>query len=657
MEMLKIAPNVPLKETHSYLAGFPRFSLIEKIEPKFFPSSVEASRKVAEEIRDAIRAKAYRTKDPFVLGLATGSTPLKVYKELISMVAKGELSFKNVITFNLDEYYPITKDNIESYNFYMRSNLFNHIDIPAENINIPDGEIPRERVSKFCEDYERKIRNVGGIDLQILGIGRTGHIGFNEPPSPSKSTTRLVYLHRLTRKDAANSFNGIEHVPKCAITMGIDTIGRAKKIIIMAWGENKTFIVKRSIEGAQSADIPSTFLHSHPDATFYLDKAAGEELSRFRVPWTIKGDREDPIVPNSKYWISKMVFWLCREVRKPILRLSFEDYEDHGLSPLVMDVAHGSVEDLNLFAYRQLHRKITGWPLGDRPAETSPAKENYLQKTSLKTERVLIFSPHPDDDVISMGGTIARLLEQGHEVMVAYMTTGSNSVHDYEALKYLHLMKDFLGYLRKLERVQGAHPKPIKRKKDAEQNGDNADHATNGADHVTNGVANGINGSNHESESELSKVAELLDEAQQSLHDKKHDNLLVDTEVVRVIKGLIRSSEAKIAVETFGIMPKDVHCMELPFYCHHSGRKDAGEADQQIIRNLLSTVEPTVIYAAGTECDILGDLDDPHGTHRKCLQTLLKVHAEEAERCRRDAAHVSLFPNPDHIFFYRGAWE
>ena len=249
----------------------------------------------------------------------------------------------------------------------MHHNLFQHIDIPLENINIPDGEIDRQDVTKFCDNYEKKIASYGGIDLQILGIGRTGHIGFNQPPSPEKSITRLVYLHRLTRKDAANNFGGIENVPKCAITMGIETISKAKKIIIMAWSQSKSYIVKRSIEGEKSNVIPSTFLHDHPNAVFYLDKAAGSELSRFNIPWTIKGDIEDPKVPYSVYWVNKMVLWLSQRVEKPILRLTYEDYEDHGLAPLVMDCASGKVEDLNLFIFKKMVPKITGWPIGNRP--------------------------------------------------------------------------------------------------------------------------------------------------------------------------------------------------------------------------------------------------------------------------------------------------
>lgn len=303
------------------------------------------------------------------MGLATGSTPLRVYKELIKLHKNGELSFKNVVTFNLDEYFPISKVDPQSYNYYMNFNLFDHIDIPKENINIPNGEIAKGDVTNFCLEYEKKIASFGGIDIQILGIGRTGHIGFNEPPSPIKSITRLVYLHRLTRKDAANSFGGYEKVPKCAISMGIDTIKKAKKIIIMAWGESKSEIVKDTIEGEAKSDIPSTFLHDHPDIVFYLDKAAGEKLTRFNTPWVIKGDIEDPVVPNSSYWVLKSVTWLSEKVQKPILRLTYDDYEDHNISQLVVDCAEGNVEDLNLFVYKQIVNKITGWPLGKRPID------------------------------------------------------------------------------------------------------------------------------------------------------------------------------------------------------------------------------------------------------------------------------------------------
>ena len=276
-------------------------------------------------------------------------------------------SFKQVVTFNLDEYFPIKQNDPESYNYYMRYHLFDHIDVPKDHINIPNGEIPRVDVAKFCQAYEKKIQSYGGIDLQILGIGRTGHIGFNEPPSPANSITRLVYLHRLTRKDAAGAFGGMDNVPKCAITMGIDTIHKAKKIIIMGWSESKSYIVKKSIEQERSNDIPSTFLHDHPDATFVLDKAAGEKLTRFKTPWTIRGDIEDPVVPKSPYWVIQSVCWLCVKAQKPFLRLTFTDYEDHNLSELVNFCANGSVEDLNLYCYKEVMAKITGWPLGHRP--------------------------------------------------------------------------------------------------------------------------------------------------------------------------------------------------------------------------------------------------------------------------------------------------
>lgn len=246
----------------------------------------------------------------------------------------------------------------------MDFNLFNHIDIPRQNINVPDGEIARENVTNFCLEYEKKIASYGGIDIQILGIGRTGHIGFNQPPSPIKSITRLVYLHRVTRLDAANSFGGAEKVPKCAISMGIDTIKKAKKIIIMAWGEAKAQIVKQTVEGeANNPKIPSTFLHDHPDLTFFLDKAAGQKLTRFNTPWVIKGDLEDPIVPKNSYWVLKSVIWLSLKLHKPILRLTYDDYEDYNLAQVVMQCANGSVQDLNLYAYRKIVKRITGWPL------------------------------------------------------------------------------------------------------------------------------------------------------------------------------------------------------------------------------------------------------------------------------------------------------
>lgn len=346
-----------------------------------------------------------------VLGLATGSSPLGIYRELIRLHKNGELSFKNVVTFNLDEYYPIKSTDFNSYHSYMHNNLFKHIDIPPENINIPNGELPRKDITKFCEDYEKKIKSYGGIDIQILGVGRTGHIGFNEPPSPINSVTRLVYLNKITRKDTANVFGGYDKVPKCAISMGIETIKKARKIIVMAWSEAKAEIVLRTLEGEMSINVPSTFLHGHHDATLFTDKAAAELLTRFNTPWTIKGDIEDPIVPKSKYWVVKSVAWLSEKVNKPLLRLTYDDYEEYNLTELIMECANGCVEDLNLYVYKKIINRITGWPLGGRPLDSEQVEMASIPKKATQSEKVLIFSPHPDDDVISMGGTLKTLYD------------------------------------------------------------------------------------------------------------------------------------------------------------------------------------------------------------------------------------------------------
>ncbi|MCL4138689.1 UNVERIFIED_CONTAM: hypothetical protein GTU68_040170, partial [Idotea baltica] len=375
----------------------------EKIPTRIYEDSQHASHEVANQIANLIRHKQQKG-EMAVLGLATGSTPTGVYNELVRMHKEEGLSFQNVITFNLDEYFPMKPEALQSYVRFMREYLFDHVDIDLKNVHIPDGTLPLEEIANFCQTYENKIEAVGGMDLQILGIGRTGHIGFNEPGSSIGSRTRLIVLDSITARDAASDFFHQENVPRRAITMGVGSIMDAKSVILMAWGEGKSPIIKEAVEGEISELIPATFLQKHHNAQVILDKAASAHLTREKSPWLV----------GPCTWDDKLtrvaVVWLCQQVGKPILKLTDEDYNEHGMSDLVAD--HGPAYDINIRVFNELQRTITGWPGGKPNADDShrPERKGPFPK------KCLIFSPHPDDDVISMGGTLIRLADQGHQV-------------------------------------------------------------------------------------------------------------------------------------------------------------------------------------------------------------------------------------------------
>src|SRR5690606_23688156 len=340
--------------------------------------------------------------------------------------------FKNVVSFNLDEYFPMNPESIHSYHYFMNEHLFNHIDIPKENIFIPDGTIAQQDIAAYCRDYEQKIKSFGGIDFQLLGIGRTGHIGFNEPGSHYNSITRSITLDQLTREDASTGFHGIENVPKNAITMGVGTVFSAKRIVLLAWGHKKAEVVKQTIEGEILPQIPATYLQEHLNTTMVLDTEAASMLTRFESPWLV-GD-----VQWSEALMKRAVVWLCSKVEKSILRLTDKDYNEHGLASLITE--KGSTYQLNIDMFNKLQHTITGWPGGKPNADDS----NRPERKSPEKKRVIIFSPHPDDDVISMGGTFDRLVEQGHEVHIAYQTSGNIAVSNADALKFAEVAMDFL---------------------------------------------------------------------------------------------------------------------------------------------------------------------------------------------------------------------
>jgi glucosamine-6-phosphate deaminase len=540
----------------------------EKIHNKIFKSSEIGSKIVAKEIADLIKQKQLENKK-CVLGLATGSSPIKVYEELIRMHKEEGLSFYNVVTFNLDEYYPMEKDNTESYHYFMQENLFKYIDINPKNIHIPNGMVLKEDLDEFCMNYDRDILNAGGLDFQLLGIGRTGHIGFNEPGSHANSGTRSITLDHITRVDAASSFLGINNVPRRAITMGIGTIKKAKRIVLLAWGENKASIIKETIEGEISSQVPATYLQSHCNTTFVLDKEASSELTQIKTPWLV----------SSCLWTeelkSKAIVWLCEKVNKPVLKLNDKHYNDHGMSGLLAE--EGPAYDLNIKMFNKIQRTITGWPGGkpnaddlNRPERAMPAKK-----------KVLIFSPHPDDDVISMGGTLDRLIEQGHEVYVAYQTSGNIAVSDEEALRYAEVAQEI---------------------------------SSEGNESIKNVIM--------------------------ALKTKKISQF--DELAIRKIKGQIRRKESVGATRFLGIPDEQVYFLDMPFYETGSvKKKNLSNEDIAIISELIQTIKPHQIYAAG-------DLADPHGTHKVCLDAIF---------ASIDTLKNEPFMKDCWVWLYRGAWH
>ncbi|SFB76028.1 glucosamine-6-phosphate deaminase [Zunongwangia sp. SCSIO 43204] len=537
----------------------------EKLPVKVYKDENSASVKVAKRIAKIIKKRQEKGKNA-VLGLATGATPVKVYEELIRLHKEEGLSFKNVITFNLDEYYPMQPDENQSYVKFMDENLFNHVDIPRENINIPDGTLAKEDIADFCLKYEEKITEVGGLDLQVLGIGRTGHIGFNEPGSAPNSGTRLVTLDDLTRRDASRDFGGKENVPTKAITMGIGTIFKAREIILMAWSKKKAPIIKKAVEGEISGSVPATYLQLNDHVEFILDEDAASELTRFDTPWLVKDCSWD------KDQIKKAVIWLSNEVNKPILKLTDEDYNSHGMAQLATE--KGPAYNINIDVFNQLQHTITGWPGGkpnaddtQRPERAEPAKK-----------RSIIFSPHPDDDVISMGGTFIRLVDQGHDVHVAYQTSGNTAVWDTDVLRYVEFAIDF----------------------------------------------------NRSIGEDTSKLEEIYDNFNKFITEKRPND--IDLREIMDVKGFIRKTEAIAGARYAGLVDDNIHFMALPFY--ETGKKvksPVTEEDVKITMELLQKVKPHQIFAAG-------DFADPHGTHIVCFNIIIEAmkRLRETEEWTKD---------------------
>ena len=531
----------------------------ERIETRVFNLPADVSAAVAAEIVELVREKA-RQGLMCVLGLATGATPIGVYDELVRMYREEGLSLANVITFNLDEYYPMCPQALQSYRLFMEEYLFNHVDIDPSNVHIPDGMLGEDAVHAYCLDYEEAIANAGGIDLQLLGIGRTGHIGFNEPGSSRDSRTRLIALDFLTRLDASSDFFGLENVPTRAITMGVGTALSPRRVIMMAFGENKAPIIAKAVEGPVTEAVAASFLQEHSDATVMLDEAAAADLTRFKCPWVLGPVEWDD------HLVRKAVTWLAREADKPVLKLTDEDYNENHLQDLL--ASKGSAYQTSLKVFRELQQTITGWP-GGKPAEARLPGDIERSRDKVFPKRIVVFSPHPDDDVISMGGTLLRLVDQGHDVHVAYQTSGAIAVFDHDAIRFAEFATDF----------------------------------------------------NREFKIDLDDSAHIEDRIGNFLRNKQPGQ--VDSDDVLNLKALIRRGEARAAGRYCGMPAENMHFLNMPFYETGRVRKnDLTGDDIDLVAGVLKEVKPHQIYAAG-------DLSDPHGTHRMCLTALKRALREQ----------------------------
>ena len=549
----------------------------EKVPTDIFPTIEEGAIDIANHLEADIKKREQEGRK-YVMGVGSGSSLTPIFQELIKRHQAGKLSFKNVVVFNAYEYFPLSEENVNRGINQLKERFLNHIDIEVENIFTPDGTIAQNDVQEHCRQYEQHIKELGGLDVILLGIGRMGNIATNEPGSSITSASRLILIDETSREEMKMSFGSQESVPPCSITMGVSTILSARKIFLTAWGEEKAEIIKKTVEGKISDAIPASFLQTHNDAHVVIDLSAAAKLTRIQHPW---------LVASCK-WTDKLVrsalVWLCQITGKPLLKLTNKDYNENGLSELL--ALYGSAYNANIKIFNDLQHTITGWPGGKPDADDTyrPERANPFPK------RVIVFSPHPDDDVISMGGTLRRLVQQGHDVHVAYETSGNIAVGDEEVVRFMHFINGFNQLF-----------------------------------------------ANEQDEVIKSKYKEI----KEFLKNKKEGD--IDSQDIRTIKGLIRRGEARTA-STFNQIPLDhVHFLDLPFY--ESGKIEKlpmGEADVNIVRELITKVKPHQIYVAG-------DLADPHGTHRKCTDAVLaaidlekEAKAEWLKDCR--------------VWMYRGAW-
>lgn len=542
----------------------------EKVRTIVFPAAADAAAALAQEVKALIEAKNAAGK-PAVLGLATGSTPVPFYRELIRLHREEGLSFKNVITFNLDEYYGLARDHRESYFRFMQDQLFAHIDLPAENIHLPDGTVPLDGVFDHCAAYERMIDEAGGVDLQILGIGRTGHIGFNEPGSSRDSLTRLIPLDRVTRQDAAADFLGEENVPRFAITMGVGTILRARKLVLMAWGENKAEIVAKAVEGPETEAVSASFLQSHPDSRFFINAAASSALTRVKLPWLVGRTEWTPEQTR------RAVCWLSQREQKPILKLLDEEYNENGMAELL--TRWGSAYHLNIDIFNRQQHTISGWPGGKPNADDTSRPERALPFP----KTCLVFAPEPQDDVLGMGGTIERLVSQGHKVYVACMTTGDLRVTDAEALRFARVLEE----TAEIDPARWAEPMRY---------------------------AEGV----------IQEIAEkgMFGDPPRRLRD---------------LKTLIRRGEARDAALSLGVPPEHLHFLDLPFYNEGRYRQfRLSSKDAARVGALLDRLQPHQVY-------ITGDLADPSSVQGMAFAAFRQAMADRAQASWRQHCRVWLY--------------
>ncbi|MBQ3243978.1 MAG: glucosamine-6-phosphate deaminase [Bacteroidaceae bacterium] len=547
------------------LASIESICKFEKVPTRICAQESEGVQRAADIVVNAI--KGHKGDKPFVLGLSTGRTPLGLYNELVKRYNAGEVSFANVEVYSLDEFYPMAASSPQSRNHRVNEDFLKYIDIDPANVHFPDGTVPVEKLNDYCRQYEQMVN--GNVDLMIMGVGELGQIGFNEPGSYAHSTTRVVQLSYNTRKNQDKFFSNPNEVPKMAITMGLETIMSAKKIVLMMWGEEKARIARDLIEGEVNEEFPATFLQDHDDIQVVIDEAAAQELTRVKEPWVIAPPQE-----WSDKLIRKAVIWLCQTVDKPILKLTRQDYIKNSLSDLLDRV--GSYDQINIRVFNEIQHIISGWPGGKPNADdsTRPVPSTPFPK------RVIIFSPHPDDDVISMGGTFNRLIEQGHDVHVAYQTSGNVAVYDDVVLQNIDTAKE-MGF------------------------------------------------------------GDAFDEIREIIANKK----VGEPEPRRLLdlKGAIRRAEARAACRSIGLNDRtNAHFLNLPFYETGGIKKGKlSDDDIEIVKALMREVKPHQIYAAG-------DLTDPHGTHRVCIEAVLRAFEEVKDEP---------WAKECHIWLYRGAWQ
>ena len=568
-------------------AGSGDASRHERVPVLIFDSPEELSYRVARHIATLVESRRAAGKN-VVLGLPTGSTPIGVYQHLVEMHRKEGLDLSNVITFNLDEYFPMEPDSLQSYHRFMRENFFDHVNIPEGNIHIPDGALPREHVEQFCLEYEHKIHKAGGIDVVMLGIGRSGHIGFNEPGSDRSTRTRLIVLDEITRKDAASDFFGEEFVPRQAITMGVETILEAREVILMATGEHKAGVIRRAVEEPESRVITASFLQSHPNVSFYVDRAAASGLTREATPWVVRN------VQWNEESSKRAVVWLSEQVDRAILRLERQDFHRHHLHEL-SNRYDDDVDQLSRTVFEDLRGRIV-----------------YPEQL-FKGERTILFSPHPDDDVISMGGMLDQVVRNGNEMTVAYMTNGSVAVFESDVRRYLRFVElsaEMFGF----------------------------------------------------SEEQKTVLRDNKQKFFEYMAAKKPGQ--VDEAEVQHLKASIRYGEAIAGIEVMGLSDENARFLDLPFYRTGRVKKaPVGEADYEIILDLLREKQPHHVFVAG-------DLSDPHGTHRMCYQAikeaLRRYNAENgiepgtinpSVACTRSGAPKGKGWKQPLVWLYRGAWQ